>query len=250
MNSLMKEARQAGAVYLSLAIFGPFSLIYVPAKLIVRGNAAATASNIANHETLFRVGIVADLFASVLFICAAMALYRLLCRVNRMWALLMLGLVLVSAAVGFLNVLNNVAALTLFRGETFLSVLDKPQREALGMLFLRLYGNGNYINELFWGFWLLPLGLLVFQSGFLPRFIGIWLVVNCFGYVTLSLIALLSPQYYGAAFRWAQPVLFGELALILWLLIKGAKVPPTNHSFAGEAVSFPEKAAPSQAAPA
>src|SRR3954468_10549299 len=101
MDHLNKAARQAGAAYLSLALFGPFSLIYVPTKLIVRGNAAATANNILTHETLFRLAIVADLFSCVLFICAGMALYRLLNGVNRMWALLMLSFVLVSAAVGF-----------------------------------------------------------------------------------------------------------------------------------------------------
>ena len=81
------------------------------------------------------------------------------------------------------------------------------------------------MNELFWGLWLFPFGLLVFRSGFLPRFIGGWLMINCFGYVALCLIALLVPDYYEAAFKWAQPVLFGELAIMLWLLIKGAKVP-------------------------
>jgi hypothetical protein len=78
----------------------------------------------------------------------------------------MVGFVLVSAAVGFLNTLNNIAALILFRSADFLSVIDKPQRDALGMLFLRLHTQGNFINELFWGLWLLPFGLLVFRSGF------------------------------------------------------------------------------------
>jgi hypothetical protein len=81
------------------------------------------------------------------------------------------------------------------------------------------------INEIFWGLWLFPFGLLVFRSGFLPRFIGVWLMINCFGYVALSVTALFFPDYYEAAFKWAQPVLFGELAIMLWLLIKGAKVP-------------------------
>jgi uncharacterized membrane protein len=82
------------------------------------------------------------------------------------------------------------------------------------------------MNELFWGLWLFPFGLLVFRSGFLPRFIGVWLMINCFGYVALCVIALFIPSYYDAAFRWAQPVLVGELAIMLWLLIRGAKVPP------------------------
>jgi len=122
-------------------------------------------------------------------------------------------------------VLNNIAALTLFHGTDFLAVLEKSQREALGYLFIRLHSQGNLINEIFWGLWLFPFGLLVFRSGFLPRFIGVWLMVNCFGWVVLSITALFFPPYYETAFRMAQPVLFGELVIMLWLLIKGAKVP-------------------------
>jgi hypothetical protein len=132
--------------------------------------------------------------------------------------------VLISAAVGFFNTLNNIAALILFRGSEFLTVFDKPQRDALGMLFIRLHTQGIFIDEIFWGLWLFPFGLLVFRSGFMPRFIGVWLMINCFGYVALSSIALFFPDYYQPAFRYLQPVLFGELVVMLWLLIKGAKV--------------------------
>src|SRR6266436_5294491 len=116
MHPLKKAARIAGAIYLSMIVTGPFSLIYIPSKLIVRGNAAATADNILAHETMFRLAILADLAGSVIFICLAIALYRLLSRVNKIWAALMVALVLVSAAVGFLNTLNNIGALTLFHG--------------------------------------------------------------------------------------------------------------------------------------
>jgi hypothetical protein len=131
MHPTDKAARIAGAVYLSLVLSAPFSLLYVPGKLIVRGNATATANNILAHETMFRLGIVSELFGSVIFILLGLALYRLLNGVNRMWALTMLVLVLVSAAVGFLNVLNYVAALNLFRGGDFLAPFEKPQRDAL-----------------------------------------------------------------------------------------------------------------------
>src|SRR6266852_3523475 len=226
MHPTDKAARVAGAVYLSMVVTAPFSLIYIPSTLIVRGNATATANNILAHETLFRLGIVADLITSIIFICVVLALYRLLSGVNKTLASLMVALVLVSAAVGFMNVLNNIAALTLFRGSDFLAVLDKPQRDALAMLFIRLHGQGNVINEIFWGLWLLPFGVLVMRSGFLPRILGVLLIVNCFAYVALSFTGLLLPQYYHVAFRIAFPALFGEVAIVLWLLIKGAKVQP------------------------
>jgi hypothetical protein len=226
MHPTDKAARIAGAVYLSMVLTAPFTLLYVPSKLIVRGNATATAENILAHETMFRLSIIGDLFTHVMFICLGIALYRLLSSVNKTWAMMMLAFVLVSAAVGFLDTLNNVAALILFRGADFLSVFDKPQLNALGYLFIRMHGQGIFMNELFWGLWLFPFGLLVFRSGFLPRFIGVWLMINCFGYVALSIIALMFPDHYNAAFLYFQPVLFGELAIMLWLLIKGAKVPP------------------------
>jgi hypothetical protein len=228
MHPTNKAARLAGAVYLSMVLTAPFSLIYVPGKLIVRGNAAATADNILAHETMFRLSILGDLVGQVIFICLAIALYRLLSGINKTWAGLMVAFVLVSAAVGFFNTLNNIAALLLFRGGEFLAVFDKAQRDALGMLFIRLHSQGIFIDEIFWGLWLFPFGLLVFRSGFLPRFLGVWLMINCFGYVFLSITALFFPDYYGAAFRYSQPVLFGELAIMLWLLIKGAKVPSTS----------------------
>jgi hypothetical protein len=226
MHPTDKAARIAGAVYLSMVLTAPFTLLYVPSKLIVRGNATATAENILAHETMFRLAIIGDLFTHVIFICLGIALYRLLTSVNKTWAMLMVVFVSVSAAVGFLDTLNNVAALILFRGADFLSVFEKPQLNALGYLFIRLHGQGIFMNELFWGLWLFPFGLLVFRSGFLPRFIGVWLMINCFAYVALCVIALLDSDYYDAAFRWSQPVLFGEMAIMLWLLIKGAKVPP------------------------
>ena len=168
MDSLSRKARIAGLLYLLLVIPGPFSLIYLPSILIVRGNATATASNVLAHETLSRLWIVSDLAGAVFFILLVMALYRLLSGVNKAHASLMVALVLVSAAVSLVNVLSNVAAFTLFRGDEFLAILDKPQRDAFAMLFLRVHGEGNIINETFWGLWLVPFGILVFRSGFLP----------------------------------------------------------------------------------
>jgi hypothetical protein len=226
MHPIDKAARVAGAIYLLLVVTAPFSLIYVPSTLIVHGNATATANNILAHETLFRLGIADELISSVIFIFLVMALYRLLSGVNKTHASLMVALALVSATIEFVNVLNNIAALTLFRGADFLAVLEKPQRDALAMLFLRLHFQGIVTNEIFWGLWLFPFGVLVMRSGFLPRILGAWLIVNCFGYLALSLTGLLLPQYYDAVDKFSFPVLLGELAIMLWLLIKGAKPKP------------------------
>ena len=241
MHPTDKAARVAGAWYLSMVLTGPFALIYVPSKLIVRGNATETASRVVAHETMFRLAILADLIGAVLFIGTALALYRLFQDVSRTRAAQMLTLAAVSAGVAFLNALNNVAALTFFKGAEFLNVFEKPQRDALGMLFIRLHGQGNVINEIFWGLWLLPFGLLIFRSGFLPRFLGVWLIITCWTYVALSVIGLFAPQYSATAFNYAQPALFGELAVMLWLLIKGAKVVVTGNTLES---SLPIRSAP------
>jgi hypothetical protein len=223
MHPTDKAARIAGAVYLSMVFTAPFSLIYVPTKLIVRGNATATAANVLANETLYRFGIVADLIGSVIFVALAVALYRLFAGVNRTRALQMVSLILVSAAVGFMNVLNHIAALILFRGADFLAVFQKPQRDALGMLFIRLYGQGIVINELFWGLWLFPFALLVIQSRFLPRILGVLLIINGFAYVIISLTSLLVPEYTSVIDPYATIAETGELWIMLWLLIRGAK---------------------------
>ncbi len=223
MSSNRNPGRVAGLVYALLVVTGPFTLLYIPSALIVRGNATATASNILTHEMLFRTGIVADLIGSVFFIFVGLVFYRLFKGVSAAQALLLLSLVLVSTAVGFLNVLNNIAALLLFRGEPFLSVFDRAQLNALAMLFLRLHGQGILMDEVFWGLWLLPFGWLVIRSGVIPKFLGGWLILNGFAYIGTSFTGLLAPQYEGAVSKYTFPVLFGELAVMLWLIVFGAR---------------------------
>lgn len=226
MQPTQKTARIAGFLYLLMSIPAPFSLMYVPRALIVSGNATATAGNILAHEMLFRLGIVSSLISGIVFIFLAMALYRLLNGVDRTQASLMVILVVVSATIGFLNELNQIGALMLLRGADFLSIFDKRQLEAFAMLFLRLHRQGITIDQIFWGLWLLPYGWLVMKSGFLPRILGAWLIVNGFAYVAISFTGLLLPQYGNLVFRVSMPILFGELAIMFWLLIKGVKVRP------------------------
>jgi hypothetical protein len=223
MNSTRNPGRVAGLLYL-LLLAAPLRLIYIPTKLFVAGNATATANNIAAHQTLFRMGIVGDLFCGVVLIFLVLAFYRLFKGVDSYLAVLVviLGGVL-PAAIDFFNVLNDAAALILVRGADFLSVFDKPQRDALAMLFLRLHHQEVVAAEILWGLWLFPLGLLVYKSRFLPRFIGVWLIINGFAYLVLSVIGLFFPQYEGTVSNYAFPAQLGELALMLWLVIKGAR---------------------------
>ena len=210
-------------LYVLVSMPGVFALIYVPSKVIVHGDATATASNIAAHEGLFRYGIAAELISQILFMWVALALYDLLKGVNRRQALLMFGLFAVSVPIALVNELNAIAAIVLVRGDHFLSVFEKQQRDALAMLFLNLHGHGFGICEIFWGLWLFPLGLLVYRSGFFPRILGVLLMLAGFAYVVESLMPLVLPQYQDRVSRWMTPLRFGELLFMLWLLIMGAK---------------------------
>lgn len=222
MNPSKKTARIAGALYVIMGAVGPFSLIYVPRKLIVSGDATATANKILASETLFRAGIAAELIGGIAFILLAVTLYRLLSGVNKTHASLMVIFALLSVPISFLNVVNDLAALILLRGPQFLSVFDKRQLDAMAMFFLRLHGQGLMVTEIFWGLWLFPFGLLVFRSGFLPRILGILLMINCFPYVFASLASVLALK---TAFTALSPVAValetGELWIMLWLLIRG-----------------------------
>ena len=226
MYPTKKDARLAGLFYLSL-MTAPLRLMYIPGKLFVAGNAAATANNIAAHETLFRLGIVSDLFTATMAIFLTLALYRLFKPVNQNLAAVMviLGSLMVTP-IYFMNTLNDAAALLFARGADFLSVFDASQRQAMAMLFLRLHHQGVVANEIFWGLWLVPFGLLVYKSGFIPRLLGVWLIINGFAYVVISFTGLMFPQYEARVFNSAFPVMLGELAIMLWLLIKGVKVRP------------------------
>jgi Domain of unknown function (DUF4386) len=156
----------------------------------------------------------------------ALALYDLLKAVNQGHALSMLILILVAIPIAFLNEVNSIAALILVRGADFLSAFDKPQRDALAMLFLNLRGGGFDVAGMFWGLWLFPLGMLVYWSGFLPRILGVLLMIGTFAYLANSFTALVLPTYEGVVSRWMNPLQAVEVVFMLWLLILGAKPRP------------------------
>jgi hypothetical protein len=185
------------------------------------------ANKIFASERLFRVGIVSELTCAAEFVFLLWVLYRLLGPVNKTHASLMVILGLLQIPIMFVNALNEIAALALLRGADFLAVFDQPQRQALAMQFLNLHGEGFVVAGIFWGLWLFPFGILVFKSGFLPRILGVLLIAACFGYLADSLTSLLLPSYEDVVGRIANiPLTLGEPAIILWLLIRGAKDQP------------------------
>src|SRR6266487_4416877 len=237
MNSTKKQARFAGLLYLLASLIGCFGLAYVPGKLIVSGDATATANHIRASETLLRFGIVSELIAFTIFIFVVLALYRLFKAVNGKHALAMAILLLVSIPISLLNVLNEIAALILVSGADFLSAFEKGQLDALAYLFLRLHGQGFVVAEIFWGLWLFPFGVLVIRSGFIPRFLGVLLFIAGSGYLASSFTSLLLPSYRHLVDQFAMVLTAGELPIIFWLLIWGTKDQPLGEQHPDPAIA-------------
>jgi uncharacterized protein DUF4386 len=229
LSATRNPGRVAGLWYLLLVLIGPLRLIYIPTKLFVHGNATATAANIAAHEWLFRLGMAGDLAGALVLVVLALALYRLFRGVNEHLAILVVILGGVMPALLYLvNSVSDAGALMVARGADFLSAFDKPQRDALVMLLLRLHDHQNTAAEILWGAWLFPLGILTYRSRFLPRFLGVWLVIGGIAYVLMSIAGVLVPPLQGKVFAISQPALFGEVAFMLWLVIRGARPQPES----------------------
>jgi hypothetical protein len=220
MNSINKTARAAGFLYLMMAPLGIFGLMYVPSKLIVPEDAATTANNIMASESLFRLGIVSALLLQTISILVVLVLYKLLKPVNKNHALLMVIFILVAIPIAMLNELNHFAALSLLSGAGYLTAFEADQLYAQVMFFFNLHEHGNTIASIFWGLWLFPMGYLVFKSGYIPRILGVLLMMGGFGYLIDSFTIFLFPSFKGIA----RFTFWGEVLFPLWLLIKGVNV--------------------------
>jgi len=222
MTSLNRTARIAGLWYLGFTL-GPFYLLYVPSQTVVHNDAGATAARVLSHETLYRWGMFAETLGAVIFIGLSLALYRLFEGVDRHRARQLLALVLVSSALGLVNVVFSAAALIIFKGGDAFAAFDSHTRETIGMVLITMHGQANGINQMFWGLWLLPFGGLVVRSRFLPRWLGYWLLLDGIAWVDVGVTWFFAPDSTDALFRYFQPVFLAELAAMLWLLVGGAK---------------------------
>jgi Domain of unknown function (DUF4386) len=221
-QSPRKTARMAGLFYL-IFILTTVLATYVRSQFIVSGDAATTAYNIVASQGLFRVGFVTELVSAVFFLLAAWALYVLLKPVNKNLALLFLLLNLGGVAVECINVLNLYAALQFLSGANYLTAFQTGQLQAMAMSYLNLYTNGFLIAQIFFTAWLLPLGYLVYKSRFLPKFLGLLLILDFFGNMSWFLQGLLLPNYGILAYPGNVISFIAEISLTLWLLIMAVK---------------------------
>jgi hypothetical protein len=227
MTSNKKTARIAGLIYLGVVLTGLFSLMYVPSKIIVWDNATSTFNTISSNQNLFRLGIVSGLACYTFFLFLPMVLYKLLKPVNDSYAKLMVILAILSVPIYFINVQNEFTILSLVSGSNYLKGFSTEQVQSMVMLYLDQYENGMRIVHIFSGLWLFPFGYLVFKSGFLPKFLGILLMLGCFGYLTNFIGNTLVSNYseMGVGSYLQLPASMGEIGICLWLLIIGIKNP-------------------------
>lgn len=226
MNTNKMTARIAGLLYFLYIVtsviadqFGRFAFAEAP----------VTVDQIITHGTQFRIGVVISLFSYALFLLAAWALYVLLKPVNKNIALSFLVFNLGGFAILSLSHLNLISSLILVSGADYLTVYQPDQLQALATLFVNLYHYGSTIAQIPYGIWLLPLGYLVFKSNFLPKILGIMLIVDCFGLQIYVLQRFLFPAYPAIAYPCWVIGFLAEVSLTLWLLIKGVRDQKPEH---------------------
>jgi hypothetical protein len=217
---IQRTARLAGLLYLLLVPLGFFGILYVPSAFVVPGDAAATAKNIVASASAYRLSILSALLVQIVNVFVVLALYKLLKPVEKNMASLMVIFILLGAPIAMLNEINHFAVLMLASGD-YLTVFTTEQSQALVTFFLDLHQHGVGIASVFWGLWLFPMGYLVFRSGFLPKFLGILLIIGCVGY----LIDFFAPFFFpNLEVTVGQFTFIGEVLLPLWLLIRGVNV--------------------------
>ncbi len=208
MNPTKKLARQAGFLYLLLVPFGVFGILFIPMHFVEPGNIELTMRNIAADTFTFRLNIITAFVTQLIQILTVLTLYQLFKSVHKNAALFMVISILVAVPIAMLNEVNHFA------------VLESLGNTDQVSLFLNLHEYGVNIAQFFWGIWLFPMGYLVYKSGFIPKIIGVLLIIACIGYLSDSTVFFLE---LNLGFVFSEFTFVGEIAIILWLLIKGIK---------------------------
>jgi len=216
-------ARLAGLLYLVVAISGGFAQLYARSSVLVPGDAAATAANIRGSAGLVRIGLAADVINVVAFIGVAILLYAVLSPVHRKLSGAFVIFVAMSATIMGLDLVNQAGALMVATDPSYATSMGADAADSLAALFLDLHGFGYLIAEVFFGLWLLPLGYVVYRSGYFPRVLGIGLMVGFASYAVSFALSISAAGFDSeAATLAALPAALAELSFMGWLLIRGA----------------------------
>lgn len=219
--SQRQAALIAGIGFLITILSVFYASTFVFSKVIVAGDAIATTRNIINNENLFRTGILSWLLLLTGDVLRAWALYVFFKRVNNSLSLLAGWFMLIHVSIFGITQLNLVFAVEILRNTEYLATIDPGQLQAISLFFINGHNYGFQIGLFFFSFHLLVLGILVFKSGYIPKLLGVFLMISCFSYMLDSTGRIISPDYPDSMFRVLfLPMLIGELALIVWLIVK------------------------------
>lgn len=218
-------ARIGGLAYLIIIVAGALGELFIRNKMIVSGNALATAQNIAASPLLWRVGIAGDIVMHICDLIVAMSYFFLFRRVNKNLAMLAVMFGLIQTAVLVANKMNLMMPLFFLGNEEYLKAFTPEQLQALSMVAIKAHGYGFGIGLIFFGFECLIDGYLVVKSGFLPKVLGIMLSIAGVSYLINSFVLILFPAQSDAMFQVLMlPIFIAELSMALWLLIKGINI--------------------------
>ena len=226
MESTKKTARRAGVLWLLTAIMGGFGLFFVRSYVIVPGDAATTAANLMAAGTMFRVAITSTLVGQVFFFFFGLTLYRLFKVVDKWLATVLLASIMMTVGLGVINQINNFGALFVLSQPDFLKVFNGEQVNTIAAFLLRqANSSGQALLEIFWVPYHFSFGLLIVRSGYLPKILGILLMIASAGFAINLLNKFLFPQIYPAAFSQLAMTLsaMSVLPTMFWLLIRGAR---------------------------
>lgn len=225
MNTIQETARKTGILYFLFAIVAIIDNFFISSGFVVSDDAAATARNILTSEPIYRISILSGFVTNIFFMVVVLRLYELFKDVDRKQALLMVILVVVGIAVTITNLILRMAPLVLLKNDAFMPAFTQAQLEVMALGFLRLRAAGSNLVQAFWGLWLFPFGILAIRSGYFPKILGVCLFLAGFGYMADSIVSIAWPAYVHAVNQIISPLYFGELPIVFWLMIKGAKAP-------------------------
>lgn len=215
-----KTARIAGLFFLLMVVSGLFAEVFFRQKLMGSNDLSVTAGNILTNSFLYRIGITSDLLMALSYLLTALALFKLLSSADKNMAGAMVVFATAGSVLLMFNVLLEIAPLYILSGNDYLSAFSSSQRESLAMLFYTLYQHGYMIGQIFFALWVLPLGILIYKSGFIPKVFGILFVIETVFALTAVMVHFLMPSATIETIL-MLPMMVAEFAFLFYLLIRG-----------------------------
>lgn len=221
MTSIKHLARLTGATYLLMIPFGILGILYVPNAILVTDDMVTTVSNVIANKQMFHFSIFASLVVQLIQIVLVLLLYKLLSHASKTAGIFMIAFIIPAVSIAMLNEVSLLAVGSLVSGAAYAASFTAEQiQELVGLLF-EIHQSGVFIAQIFWGIWLFPMGYLAYHSGYIPRIIGVLLMIGCFGYLTDSILFVLDVD---VGFTVSEFTFLGEVLLPLWLVFKAKDI--------------------------